>query len=72
MERHGLHLAAIQQRGFCLKIRLDFPPSHTPSKKLKLYKTMHALVHESGYKARILWLVVNKRRVSMWIVPQSE
>ena len=71
-ERHELHLAGIQQRGPCLKIRVDFPRSHTPSKKFRLYQMMHALVQESGYKARRLWLTVKERRVSMWIVPHSD
>lgn len=72
LERHGLQLAAIQQRGPCLKIGARFPPSYTPSKKFKLYQMMHALIRESGHKARRLWLTVRKRQVSMWIVPQDD
>jgi hypothetical protein len=72
LERHGLHLTAIQRRGPCLKIDVRFPPSHTPSKKFKLYQMMHALIRESGCKARRLWLTVRKRQVSMWIVPQDD
>ena len=71
LERHGLRAVAIQRRGRCLKICVLFPPSYTPSKKFNLYQKMHALVGESGYKARRLWLFVDKRRVSMWILPQS-
>ncbi|MGO8927704.1 MAG: hypothetical protein ACLQU3_12535 [Limisphaerales bacterium] len=72
LDRHGLYLAAIQQRGPCLKIHVCFPPSYTPSKKFKLYQMMHALIRESGYKARRLWLTVKERQVSMWIVPQDD
>jgi hypothetical protein len=72
LERHGLHLTAIQQRGPCLKIGVRFPPSYTPSKKFKLYQMMHAYIRESGYKARRLWLTVRKRQVSMWMVPQDD
>jgi hypothetical protein len=72
LERHGLRMAALQQRGSCLKIHIDFPPAHTPSKKFKLNQMMHALVRESGYTARRLWLTVKEWQVSMWIVPQDE
>jgi hypothetical protein len=71
LERHGLYPVTIQRARSLPENLCTLPPSYTPSKKFKLYQKMHALIRESGYQARRLWLLVNKRRVSMWIVPQS-
>lgn len=68
----GLDLRRLEQRGAVLKLRILFPPSHTPSLKPKFVSKLRTLVKRSGFGVGQFWHHVgsHRRSVTVWVVPE--